>query len=131
LPKAVPTKAPELLPVSQEDLLEIHRWDLADPEVPGLARLTLFDERRAPGLKLAALNRVRRMAADVAVPILEEFLLDPDPAGGSATKPTAVAYLFDIDDPRARQALGRIQAQVRDPAILAALEACQKKGSTR
>lgn len=134
VPKAVAKAAAPPIVLERptlDEVVDLASWKLDEPETLARARALLLDERRGPGLKLATLEKIRRFPAAEAVPLLAEYLGTEDPAGAAVTKPSALALLFEIDDPLARQALAHVQANSRDAEVLKTLEALQKRGQTR
>ncbi len=103
------------------DLKEVASWKAGDPETLKKAQGVLLEPKASSTLKLAAIEKVRTLPPEDAVPLLVRFLEAPAPQGGAYTKPTAVKVLVDFKHALADAALERLANASDDRVRLAIL----------
>lgn len=116
---AAPTKnvIAEPAPPSIGELREVAAWTRGGPDTLRKARELLLDPARPSTLKLAAIEKLRGVAVEEAVPALLEFLESPAPGGGAYTKPSAVKVLLDFGHPLADDALRKLASTAADERV--------------
>lgn len=81
------------------------------------ARPSAPDPSQPSPLNLVAVENLKALPAEKAVPALVAFLEAPAPAGGAYTKPTAVRALVELNHPLAEAALAKLAKTSTDERV--------------